>query len=134
MVYKFTPRGRVYTQKYYLICVWTDYKTVQPTETVSVLPVMHTKTSDGRGDMHIDLPSFQIRVQNPARSMIEMSIEVFPQETLLPVLITFMLQYRGDKSPFQVFFYSFLAISRPFRVIVILCSVINIGDGLGMRL
>ena len=108
---------------------------------------MHTKTSDGRGDIHIDLPSFQIRVQNPARSMIEMSIEVFPQETLLPVLITFMLQYKGNKSPFQVckiffctlamflcFFYSFLAISRPFRVIIILCSVINIGDGLGMRL
>ena len=76
------------------------YGKVPPTETVSVLPIL--LTSSGHGDVQVDLPPFQIRVQDPTRSLIETSIDVFSHEDLLPVLITFMLQHKGDKTPFQV--------------------------------
>jgi hypothetical protein len=75
------------------------YGKVPPTETVSVLPIL--LTSSGHGDVQVDLPPFQIRVQDPTRSLIETSIDVFSHEDLLPVLITFMLQHKGDKTPFQ---------------------------------
>lgn len=73
-----------------------------PTETVSVLPILHIKSTTDHGDTQVDLPAFQIRVKDPTRSLIELSIDVFPHDELLPVLITFVLQYKGDKSPFEV--------------------------------
>ena len=69
---------------------------------MSVLPILFTKSRNGHGNEQIDLPSFQIRVQDPTRSLIETSIDVFTQEDLLPVLIMFMLHHKGEQTPFKV--------------------------------
>ena len=79
------------------------YSRVPPTGTVSVLPILHSKQSTGHED--VDLKSFEIKVHDPTRSLIQMCLQVFPSEEMLPVFITLMLRCKGDKNAFQVHMY-----------------------------
>ena len=82
--------------------VHTVYSKLPPSKSVSVLPILFTTSSSGHGEVQIELPPFQIRVQDLTRNLIEASIGVFAQEDLLPVLIMFMLHHKGDQRPFRV--------------------------------
>ena len=78
-----------------------EYRKYAPTDVVSVLPILSTRVTRGY-ENSVELKSFKIKVQDPAKNMIQMCIQVFSEEDLLPVFINFMLHYKGDKNPFKV--------------------------------